>query len=162
MNLPTQLADNWAEEDAPLILRKPMRDEAKFDITAMIDLVFMMNIFFLVTTITAALGEMDLPTARRCVVADRDNSVLITILRDGDQGPVIVYIGDAEEGAPLSDPEEQNRAVRAAVEAGVREKRHTVLVKAARNVRLRDVTRISSAGTAVPETDLKMAVIEKE
>ena len=51
-------------EDNPLVKRRPIHDEAKFDITAMIDLVFMMNIFFLVTSVTAALAEIDLPAAR--------------------------------------------------------------------------------------------------
>src|SRR4029079_2212469 len=84
-------------DDNPLVPRRPAHDEAKFDITAMIDLVFMMNIFFLVTSVTAALAEMDLPTAKHCAPSDRDTSVLITMQAATGQDPFRVYIGEAGE-----------------------------------------------------------------
>lgn len=126
----------------------------------MIDLVFMMNIFFLVTTVTAALAEVNLPAARHCAPADRDNSVIITILAAPDRGPGIVSVEDSK--ADLSDVDSQERAIRAAVEAGVRSNRSTVLIKAEKGVRLRDVSRIGAIAVSVPGTDLKVAVIEKE
>lgn len=147
-------------EANPLVPRRPLVDEARFDITAMIDLVFMMNIFFLVTTVTAALAEVNLPAARHCAPADRDNSVIITILAPGDRGPGIVVVEDSK--ADLSDPDEQERAIREAVEAGVRSNRSTVLIKAEKGVRLRDVARIGAVAVSVPGTELKLAVIEKE
>ena len=73
-------------DDNPLVPRRRLHDEAKFDITAMIDLVFMMNIFFLVTTVTAALAEIDLPAARHCAPADRDTSIVFTIMAGPDRG----------------------------------------------------------------------------
>ncbi len=66
-------------------------DDARFDVTAMVDLVFMMNIFFLVTWVEAALAEIDLPTARHCTRPDEDKSVIVTILK----GPRM-YLGDAQ------------------------------------------------------------------
>lgn len=149
-------------DDNPLIPRRPSHDEARFDITAMIDLVFMMNIFFLVTTVTAALAEIDLPVARHCAPADRDNSVLFTILAAADRGPGQVFVGDAHEGNPLTDPEAQERAVREAVEAGVRSNKSTILIKAEKSVRLSDVARIGGIAVSVPGTELKLAVVEKE
>jgi biopolymer transport protein ExbD len=148
--------------DDPLFPRKPIHDEAKFDITAMIDLVFMMNIFFLVTTVTAALAEIDLPSAKHCAPADRDNAVLITIMASPDQGTGRVYIGDAGEGKPLPEGEGEERAIREAVQAGVRSDKKIVLIKAERHVRLRDVSRIGSVAVSIPGTELKLAVIEKE
>jgi hypothetical protein len=71
----------------PLVKRRPIHDEARFDITAMIDLVFMMNIFFLVTTVTAALAEMDLPKAKHVAPADRDTAIIFTITAGIDRGP---------------------------------------------------------------------------
>ena len=64
----------------PLIPRKTHENHSEFDITAMIDLVFMMNIYFLVTTITAALADINLPSAQHCSPADLETSVVITIL----------------------------------------------------------------------------------
>lgn len=148
-------------DDNPLIPRRPAHDEAKFDITAMIDLVFMMNIFFLVTSVTAALAEMDLPTAKHCAPSDRDTSVLITIKAATDQGTCRVYIGEEGERA-LGEGEAEERAVREAVEAGVRGNMKTVLIKAEKGVNLRDVSRIGVIAVSVPGIELKFAVIEKE
>ena len=47
-----------------LIARRPDSEPPEFDITAMVDLVFMMNIYFLVTFVTVALGELNLPAAK--------------------------------------------------------------------------------------------------
>lgn len=139
-----------------------MLDEAKFDITAMIDLVFMMNIFFLVTTVGAALAEMDLPTARHVVAADLDTAVILSITLDPAGGGTLLYLGDGEQGAPIANPEDQIKAVRAAVEAGVMDQKMTVLIKAVKNVKLRDLNRIATAAGSVQGIELKLAVIEQE
>ena len=74
-----------------LVPSKPLVDDARFDVTAMVDLVFMMNIFFLVTWVDMALAEIDLPAARHCAAADKEESVVLTITK----GPR-VYLGDAQ------------------------------------------------------------------
>ena len=145
---------------SPLVPRRPLVDEARVDITAMIDLVFMMNIFFLVTTVTAALAEVNLPAARHCAPADRDNSVIITLLAASDRGPAIVSVEDSK--ADLTDIDAQERAIREAVEVGVRANRNIVLLKAEKGVRLRDVSRVGAVAVSVPGTELRLAVIEKE
>jgi biopolymer transport protein ExbD len=121
----------------------------------------MMNIFFLVTTVGASLAEIDLPAAKHCVPADRDSSVIITILASPDRGPGLVSLDD-DDGKPLVDLETQERRVRAAIEAGVRARKNTVLIKAEKNVRLRDVARIGGIAGSIPGTELKVSVIEKE
>jgi biopolymer transport protein ExbD len=147
-------------DDEPLVPRKSSHPDTHFDITAMIDLVFMLNIFFLVTTVGASMAEIDLPAAKHCVAADRDTSVIITILASPDRGPGVVSLDD--DGVPLTDPEIQERKVRAAIEAGVRARKNTVLIKAEKSVRLRDVARIGSIAGSVPGTELKVSVVEKE
>jgi biopolymer transport protein ExbD len=107
------------------------------------------------------LAEIDLPTAKHCAPADRDMSILITIMASPDRGPGRVFIGEADEGKLVPEGDEE-RAVRAAVEAGVRADKKTILIKAEKNVRLRDISRIGSLAVAVPGTDLKLAVLEKE
>lgn len=63
-----------ADADGPLVTHRPLRDDAKFDITAMIDLVFMMNIYFLVTTVTAKWTCPWPRTARRRTLRRRQSS----------------------------------------------------------------------------------------
>ncbi len=143
------------DEDV-LVPAKPLVNDARFNVTAMVDLVFMMNIFFLVTWAAAARAEIELPTARHCSKADSEDSVVLTILK----GPQ-VFLGSSSAGAALSAGEVDQR-VTAYVEAAVRESRTIVLIKVEREVPLRDVSHVGAVATAVKGTKLMLAVIEKK
>lgn len=149
------------DDEEPLVPPRGPRDEARFDITAMIDLVFMLNIFFLVTTVAAAVSEMDLPVVRNTVATDTDSAVVVSLTRD-EAGTTTVYLAEQPEGDGIVDPEEQTRRVREAVEEGRRADKRIVLIKAERPVKLRDVQRVGAAASEVPGVELRMAVIEKE
>lgn len=149
------------DDEEPLVPARGPREEARFDITAMIDLVFMLNIFFLVTTVAAVVAEMDLPVVRNTVATDLDTAVVVSITRD-DDGVTAAYLAENPEGEAFVDPDEQTARVRQAVEEGRRADRNVFLVKAERDVRLRDIQRITGAATEVPGVELRMAVIEKE
>lgn len=149
------------DDEEPLLPRRGPPEEAKFDITAMIDLVFMLNIFFLVTTVTAALSEMDLPVVRHCVPTDADSAVVVS-MTSRDRQDATLYLGDSPDGAGIVDAEEQTRSVRDAAEDGWRSGKRILLIKAERSVKLRDVGRIAGIVHSVPGMELRMAVIEKE
>ena len=73
--LPTPLFGPPFGED--LLPAQAAGGRCSFDVTAMVDLVFMMNIFFLVSWIGAALSEIDLPaggTAGRVIPKRRSSS----------------------------------------------------------------------------------------
>ncbi len=61
----------------------------------MIDLVFMMNIFFLVTSIASAISELDLPPARHVHAADLEKAIIVSIVSAGDRVPPTVRLEDA-------------------------------------------------------------------
>lgn len=155
-SLTSQLADE------PLIARKALHNDSHFDITAMIDLVFMLNIFFLVTTITAALADIDLPSARNCIPADRESSVVITILAAGEGKAAGVYIGDDTTGPAITDPEAQRREVLRAIEEGVRKRLDSVIIRAEKDVSLREMMYVARAVATVEGMQLKVSVAEKE
>jgi len=144
-----------------LLRRKPLYDDGHFDITAMIDLVFMMNIFFLVTTVGAAMAEIDLPRAQHCAPVDGDLAVFFTVLRHADGDRVSVYLADGPKGEAFSDPDAQTEQIRAAVQAGKAEGKTNVVFKAEKDVRLRDMARLTTAA-AMEGMDLNLAVVEKE
>jgi biopolymer transport protein ExbD len=145
-------------DDDTLVPRKPMSDDARFDVTAMVDLVFMMNIFFLVTWAEMARAEIDLPTAKHCAAAERSKSIIFAITKT-DAG-VAYFLGDGPGGRAIS-PGELDQQVTTLVEDAVREGKETVLIKAEKNVPLRDVAHLGSVATAVKGTELMLAVIEK-
>jgi biopolymer transport protein ExbD len=141
-----------------LVPKKSLADDARFDVTAMVDLVFMMNIFFLVTWAEMARAEIDLPTARHCAKAEREKSIVFTITCTN--GAPAFFIGDGTGSGQLS-PGEVDQRVTAAVEDGIREEKDIVLIKAEKAVLVRDVAHIASVATAVKGTKLMLAVIEK-
>src|SRR5438477_962369 len=99
-----------------LIARRPDYEPPEFDITAMIDLVFMMNIYFLVTFITVALGEINLPAAAHAAPLDRDKATVITVLAGPDWKTVFVYLGDGKKGPPIAEPDDQVTQITNSVE----------------------------------------------
>ena len=74
----------------------------------------------------------------------------------------MVYLGDREKGTAIRDPDQQEERIRAAVEQGVAEGKHEVLLKAEKKVRLGDLFRISSAASSVEGVKLNVAVMEKD
>jgi biopolymer transport protein ExbD len=136
-------------------------EDPEFDITAMVDLVFLMNLYFLVVFVTAALSEINLPTANHVAPLDADTAVALTLIGTLDGEGITVYLADGEKGEALSDPDEQEAAVREFVEKGMADGKKNVLIKAEKKVRLRELFRISSAA-AVEGTKLHVAVTEAE
>src|SRR5688572_18818956 len=122
-----------------LIARKPDQEPPEFDITAMVDLVFMMNIYFLVTFVTVALSGMSLPSADYCNALDADTAVIVRVARSLDGESVTVYLGEGETGEPIDEREEQERRIQDAVEEGVASGKTAVLLKAEKRVRLADL-----------------------
>ena len=144
----------------PLIARRT-HDDAEFDITAMVDLVFLMNLYFLVAFISAALGEINLPTADHAAPLDADTAVVLTLMGTLDGEGVTLYLADGEKGESLSEPSAQEEALREFVEKGIADGKKNVLIKAEKKVRLRELFRISTAA-AVEGVKLHVAVMEKE
>jgi biopolymer transport protein ExbD len=146
---------------AALFPRPEKHDHAEFDITAMIDLVFMMNIYFLVTFIGAALGEIALPAASHAAALDAEVATIITVLAGRDASSVVVHLGEGTTAKPIYDAEDQAAAISAAVEAGAAQNKTAVLIKAEKSIRLREINRLAAAASREGVT-LHIAVMEKD
>jgi biopolymer transport protein ExbD len=143
-----------------LIARKPDFETPEFDITAMVDLVFMMNIYFLVTFVTAAAG-LNLPAATHATPLDGDTAVILTLTRTLDGKGVVLHLGDGTETAPINDAAQQDQKIQAAVEQGIIDGKKAVLLKAEKKVRLADLFRVANAA-ASEKLKLHVAVMEKD
>lgn len=153
---------NLLEPDAPLVLRSKTHHEATFDITAMIDLVFMMNIFFLVTTVAAAQLEMDLPTMRHCVPTDPDDALVISV-SETTPPALTIDLGRETVDAAITDPDRQKEVVQRAVRDARQAGKRIILVKAAQSVKLREIKRISAAAIeGTTDMELRFSVIETD
>ena len=144
-----------------LVPRAAYKADAEFDITAMIDLVFMMNIYFLIGFVGLALNELDLPSASFVSGLDGEVATIISMVVGSDGTSAVVYLGDGAQGAAIHDPAEQQQKIADAVEQGVRDGRMKVLLKAEKSIRLREIARITGAASREGVT-LHMAVMEKD
>ena len=97
------------EPEGPVVLRKPAEEEVDMDITPMIDIVFLLLIFFLVCSTAASQMAVELPTARHGTGVSERNSVTITVEASGGDEPATVYIGDTS-GKPLPNSIELQEA----------------------------------------------------
>ena len=146
---------------AGLFPRQQRHPDAEFDMTAMVDLVFMMNIFFLVTFVGAMLSDINLPAAAHVKALDAEPATIITVLPGRTVSSVDVYLGDGKKGKPIQDPEEQDSQIAAAVESGLAQGKKSVLIKAEKGIRLREISRLAAAAT-VEGASLHIAVMEKD
>jgi hypothetical protein len=121
----------------------------------------MMNIYFLVTFLTVAMGELALPSADHAQALDADTAVVLSLVRSLDGQSVTVYLGDGEKGEAITDASQQEQRVQAAIDEGVAAGKKAVLLKAESKVRLADLFRISSL-VAGHDLKLHVAVLERQ
>lgn len=144
-----------------LTMRRRKRVEADMDIAPMIDLTFLLLIFFLVSSTPDELTAIDLPEANHGVGVSQINSVIFTIGMGG-LGSAPVYAADGRiPGTELADDlEVQRQQIREAVEKGFRENKSNVIIKADKNVAHREVARVIEAVSPVQGVKIHLAVLE--
>ena len=137
-----------------------MQHSSEMDITPMIDITFLLLIFFLVASIPDATTAVQLPPARHGKAVNPRTSVIVTVAEGGGPGGVSVYLGDGKGGAPLPpDPAEQDALITSFVRDSYKS---TVLIKAEKGVKHREVSRVAAAAARVEGIQLHLAVLEVE
>jgi len=150
-------------DGGPVLPRRPVEDTAEMDITPMIDITFLLLIFFLVCSTASMQTSVELPPARHGTGVSDRTSIIVTIADRGGPGPPLVYLADGKKGKPLPDDEDlQADEIAQAVEQGYQEGKSTVLVKAAKGVKHGDVWRVETAAGRVEGIKLHVAVLEVE
>ena len=146
------------DEGVPVMPRRPMKDSAEMDITPMIDIVFLLLIFFLVSSTPDKNTTVELPPARYGTGVSEKNSVVITIDQPQGSDKVQVFVADGRKGKPLSeDPSEKTAAIVAAVEDGFfRQSKSQLLIKAGRKVRRKEVYAVEIAVSKADVEGLKI------
>lgn len=138
-------------------------EDPEFDVTAMVDLVSLMNIYFLVSWVMTMANEVDLPAAKKVVAGDPETSVMV-IVKKGDERGSSVVVGEDADGEVLTDRAAILQKVTEAVKAGAKDAKpkDTLLIKAEKEVPLKDISHIASAASAAEGMKLRLAVFEKE
>lgn len=156
---------NLSEAATPLVPSGKFRCDAEMDITPMIDMVFLLLIFFLVASKIDQATSVKLPPARRGVAIAQENAIIV-IVKKGSGDAVTVARRD---GTPFSSNlETQDEEIGAYIEAGLagsppfERPMDTIIVKAEGDVKEGDVARVAEAIGRVTDTPLlHYAVIEQ-
>jgi len=137
--------------------RKP--EDVEMDITPMIDITFLLLIFFIVAAKIENQGGVTLPHAEYAQSVLQYEAVVITLTKNGD-GSAAIYLGDnINEDALVkkASPEAREEAVRQYVdtELATDEKKKTVLLKADAELKHREVDKMLRALAGV-DADLSV------
>ena len=133
------------------------------DIAPMIDVTFLLLIFFLVASTHNADVAVDLPPARYGVGVAAESSVVVTLEVADAASAARVYLADGTVGDPLpSDTAIQSAQIADAVRDGLSQGKSRVLIKAERGVKHRDVSRVAAAAAEGGDVSLHLAVLEIE
>ncbi|MEM9659396.1 MAG: biopolymer transporter ExbD [Planctomycetota bacterium] len=155
-------SEDW--DDVSLRRGPRVVQDVELDITPMIDVTFLLLIFFMVTSTMDQQAKVELASARHGDAVGERESVIITVGAGGvDSAPV--YLSDQTDGEPLpEDLELQDEAIRAAVESGRSEEvpKTRVLILADRNVAHRDVARVIKAASRVEGMSIHLGVHEED
>ncbi|HBO45702.1 MAG TPA: hypothetical protein DD670_17600, partial [Planctomycetaceae bacterium] len=158
--------DHRRDVAQPALPRRPMKDDADLDITPMIDCVFLLLIFFIVSSKMDQNTAVTLPPAKYGGgVSDKTAFIITVAPKEGDL-PATVYLGDGAVGSPLPDDVEKQQAmiIEAVQEAFLKGEKSTVLIKAGVGVRHKYVSQVAVAiGKAEIDasTNLYIGVLEK-
>ena len=145
--------------------RKRAAADMEMDITPMIDITFLLLIFFIVTSKMTQAAGPPLPQARYGEAVPTKASVVIT-LTAAEGGAAAVYLGDGMEEADrvkAADLNSQAEQIAAYVETALKgpPRKEFVLLKAERIVKHREVARVSRAVGRVGSVDrVYVAVLE--
>ncbi len=151
------------EGDSFSKLPKP-KDDAEMDITPMIDITFLLLIFFLVASKMDAASEISLPKAKNGTAVTTKNSAILTVTDAGD-GAVNIYLGNGAVEAnriTATDLAEQESQIAGYIEQMLfQEHKEQVIIKAAKDIKHREVARIMQAVGTVDDAKLYVAVLEE-
>jgi biopolymer transport protein ExbD len=188
MNGSGSALDEYLSEDAVVVhARRREESVGDLDITPMIDIVFLLLIFFLVASIPDVGVQAQLPPARHGVGVNPRKSVIITLAEQTNSPDALVYLADGKQGQPLppdtlaqqaaisralrgeggvllpNNQRQQSDIIRQAVTAGVTDLNYdNVILKAERGVLHREVARVAKAiGSADADVKLNIAVLEE-
>lgn len=148
-------------DEQPVIQRRKL-DDTEMDITPMIDITFLLLIFFLVAARLDEDAPVELPPARHgTAVAVKSSAILTLAQSEGENADV--YQGDGKAAERLisgDDLAAQESAVVSYIEEEISAGKTSVLIKAEKGVKHRDVARISNAVGKAGSGTLYVAVLE--
>lgn len=159
------MANKLKGDDVALpLLRSKSYDDSEMDITPMIDMTFLLLIFFVVTSKMDSGAGVELPQAKYGKAIPSKNAIVLTIAA-GEEGKALVYKGNGvaqDKLIPAGNDEAQEAEVADFIEQELAtgDKQH-LLIKAAKGLKHGEVSRIARAATRSEDVQqLYVAILE--
>lgn len=142
---------------------RPKRDDdVEMDITPMIDITFLLLIFFLVASRPDTTTSVNLPIALHGDVVSQRKATVFSVGEGGiDQAPVYAADGKTPGTELPPDIEARNEAIQKLVRDGVLEGKTNVVIKADRGVACRDIDSLLKAISKVEGVTINLGVLDK-
>jgi len=129
--------------------RRKVVEETEMDITPMIDVTFLLLIFFILTNNASKTTQVVLPKTNNSMAVNRKESVVLTIFKSDDAPQVYLSDGKKENGpASMAD-------VTAYVRDGVLQEKRTVIILSDTEVPAGFVEEVALAASEASETELQ-------
>lgn len=141
---------------------RKLKLSAEMDITPMIDITFLLLIFFMVASRLDVSKMLELPQAVHGTSVSTHQSTIISLADDGSGGAV-VYLSDGknEDRRLEGSATEQAAAIRGFVSEGLSNGWPNVVIKAEKGVHHREVARVSAAAGEIDQVRLHFAVMDR-
>lgn len=143
------------DDDQFVLKKRPL--EGDLDFTSLIDVVFLLLIFFMVTSTMRGTPDIDMPQAHFGTGVPSRQATIITILQNPASNfttPMII-LGDGR------GPETDVEGVRAYVEEGLRANHTQVIIKAERDIPHGFVQQVARQVAAVEGVQFNIGVQDK-
>jgi biopolymer transport protein ExbD len=157
--------ERFDQPDSIELPRRRSVGDAQMDITPMIDIVFLLLIFFLVASKMDQAASVKLPPARRGVDISQENAIVVIVKKGPGDG---IVVSRRDGSAFSSDLDIQEQEIGAYVQAGLtglppfERPLESIIVKAEGDVREGDVARIAEAIGRVADTPLLNYAVVQE
>ena len=142
---------------------KGVVEDEEVDITPMIDITFLMLIFFLVTSTPDQKTSIELAEALHGNAVSQRESIVFSVAFAGlEQAPVFAADGKIPEAALSDDLEKQDEQIQEEVSAGMSEGKENVIIKADKAVTYRNIDRIIKSVSKSEGIKIHLAVLDTE
>lgn len=154
-------------QDTHINRRKRKSEDAELDITPMIDVTFLLLIFFIVASRLDPQMAVDMPTAKHGSTVAEKAAAVIVVERTGQDEPN-VYLGNSKDPKTRLNGslDEQETQIAEYVDNELRGTvpKTEVLIKAEQGIKFRYIDRVSKAASRSmdPEMKLHIGIIEQQ
>ena len=132
--------------DDEIVAREPVPIDDEIDFTPMVDIVFLLLIFFMVSTKISSSPKVDLPESFNGKNVVEKEFVVVAVRKGNEDSAQVTRV----DGTAFSaDVEQQEAEIAEYVERELNSERSQVLVKAAGDVRYGEVERVRQAVAGV-------------